>query len=104
MSFYISFFARDVYSAQAKLREAYAPTAVKALIELAIASVPHESSGGAGSAGNVATGTGAQLNKTPSNAPARPRLAGILVETSGHIDDQGQRSWIDKFRVEPYYD
>ena len=102
MSFSISFFARDVDTARSRLREAYAPEAVKALVELAIATIPHQSR-------HQNTGAGQSVSvdsaKTSNQATPRPRgLCGILVETHGHIDEGGGRSNINLFRVEPYYD
>lgn len=107
MSFSISFFARDVHIARSKLHEARAPEGVKALIELALASIPSQSyiSTGAGSAG-VSQARTSDSAKEVGNSPSPrvPRLCGILVETHGHIDETGGRSNIGAFRVEPYYD
>lgn len=107
MSFSISFFARDVHAAKSKLREAYAPESVKALIELSIAGIPQENSGGAGqpmTAAQASETDGAKVSGANRPAPRRPKLCGILVETHGHIDENGGRSNIGAFRVEPYYD
>lgn len=102
MSFSISFFARDVHSARSKLREAYAPEAVKALIELSIAAIPAQNNLGAGASSQ---GSSSDTAKHSNQATPRvPRLCGILVETHGHIDENGGRSNIGLFRVEPYYD
>lgn len=107
MSFSVSFFARDVHSARSKLHEARAPEGVKALIELALASIPpqNQTSAGAGSVG-VSQARTSDSAKEISNAgqPKVPRLCGILVETHGHIDESGGRSNIGAFRVEPFYD
>lgn len=109
MSFSVSFFARDVQAAQTKLREAYAPAAVKALVELALAGIPSASQSPYAGAGQAMTGQdaakaaaeGAGVNRS---VPRTPKLCGILVETNGHIDENGQRSGIATFRVEPFYD
>jgi hypothetical protein len=107
LSFSIQFFAKDVHSARSKLRDSHAPEAVKAVIELAIAAIPHESrpsQSGAGmseGAGILASGNNTASNRP--NPPALPRLCGILVETHGHIDENGGRSNIGAFRVEPFY-
>lgn len=108
MSFSVSFFARDVQSAQSKLRDAYAPAAVKALVELALAGIPAASqpqyNGGIVSQqgiGSDAAKVEVAVNRT---VPRQPKLCGVLVETHGHIDENGQRSGINTFRVEPYYD
>ncbi|QQO30748.1 hypothetical protein JJC00_18870 [Bradyrhizobium diazoefficiens] len=109
MSFSVSFFARDVHTARSKLREAFAPAAVKALVELAIAGIPPQTqpNGGAVSSG-AANQSGASEVKQASTgntpSPRQPRLCGILVEASGHIDEHGARSGLSGFRVEPYYD
>lgn len=105
MSFSVSFFARDVHTARAKLHEAVAPAGVKALIELAIAGVSgtpqHNELAGAGSSSPSSSGS---TGHSPSRAtPAAPRLGGILVETHGHIDENGGRSTIGEFRVHPYW-
>ena len=110
MSFTISFFARDAYAARSKLQNAYAPAAVKALVELALAGIPADSvtpNSGAGVSGGTSAADGAKSQANgPANATAIPRrrLCGIRVETSGHIDEHGERSWINSFRVEPCYD
>lgn len=115
MSFHISFFARDVQSAHAKLREAYAPAAVKALIELALAGIPAITPAIQGYASNGASapiptqapwGRG-DAEKAKAFAPAAPRapvLCGIKVEAVGHIDENGHTSNIGTFRVEPLFD
>ena len=103
MSFYVSFFASSVQSARGKLREAYAPEGVKALIELAIASVPQEravTGAGQASASAASTNIASSANRA---TPAPKGLAGIRVETSGHIDEYGGRSYIDRLTVEPFY-
>lgn len=106
MSFSVSFFARDVHTARAKLHEAHAPAGVKALVELAIAGIsatPQQNDhAGAGSSSHGASGTASQSVNRASPAPRR--LCGILVETHGHIDEGGGRSNIGGFRVDPYWD
>lgn len=108
MSFSISFFARDVHSAKSKLREAYAPEAVKALIELSLAGIPQEGLASAGTGQMAAAQTAATDGMKVSDAnrptPRRPKLCGVLVSTHGHIDEHGGHSSIGAFRVEPYYD
>ena len=105
MSFSISFFARDIHTARSRLQGVYAPAAVKALIELALSSIPAEIPG-SGLSGVAQQAAGAESTKSQGNraTPAPRRLAGILVETNGHIDEYGGRSWLNQFRVEPYYD
>lgn len=100
MSFNVSFFARDAQSARNKLAAAYAPAAVKALVELAIAGMPAQGHAGASQA-PASDGARAAGNAA---SPKLPRLCGILVETHGHIDDGGGVSSIGAFRVEPCYD
>lgn len=106
MSFNIQFFARDVHSARFKLRGAYAPEAVKELIELSLASIPQENQfGGAtglAGVGQERTTGGAKEANHPS--PRRPQLCGIWVECHGHIDEGGGMSDLGAFRVRPYYD
>jgi hypothetical protein len=113
MSFSVQFFARDVHAARAKLHEAHAPAAVKALIELAIAGVtgemqPAALQGGAGMSSGAcitaASGGSNDLKSVNHATPRARRICGILVETHGHIDEYGGRSGINAFRVEPYYD
>lgn len=109
MSFSVSFFARDVHTARSKLREAHAPAAVKALVELAIAGIPPQTppnsgTGGSGSVTQSGASEAKQASTGNSPSPRQPRLCGILVETSGHIDENGARSGLSGFRVEPYYD
>ena len=103
MSFSVNFFATGVSDARNKLQSSYAPGAVKALVELALAGIKTSpssgSGGGAGQAPKVLTAGDA------GNAPApRPaELRGILVETHGHIDENGGQSEIGLFRVRPFY-
>lgn len=108
MSFYVQFFARDVAAARAKLAEAFAPAAVKAIVELAIAGIPHSATpttgiGQQAGAAQVANGASEKVS-TVNRAPPAPVLRGILVETQGHIDESGNQSSIDHFRVRPFYD
>lgn len=107
MSFSVSFFARDVHTARSKLQAAFAPAAVKALVELALAGIPSQPRPNSG-AGSLVSQSGVSETKQASAgnspSPREPRLCGILVETSGHIDEHGDRSGLSGFRVEPYYD
>ncbi len=106
MTFSVSFFARDVHSARTKLREAHAPEAVKALVELAIASVPQQNqiSVGAGTAGVSQARSTDSAKEANHSAPRKPQLFGILVETHGHIDEHGGNSNLGGFSVRPFYD
>lgn len=96
MSFSMQFTATSLQSAHDQLRKASAPIGVKSLAELALAKMPWprpahsarpSSSDGAGTAG--------------SNAP---RFIGVRVESYGHIDDGSDRSWIERFVVEPLFE
>jgi hypothetical protein len=113
MSFHISFFARDVNSAHNKLREAHAPAALKALIELALGGIARSQSAGVPAA--AAPPTQAPWPKSSGDmkamaaafappAPRTPSLCGVRVEASGHIDENGQHSFITAFKVEPLFD
>lgn len=104
MSFNISFFARDVHTARTKLSEVHAPAAVKAVIELAIAGIPPQPPAPRADAMTLSDASKEMAGAGNRPTPRPPRLAGILVETHGHIDESGSRSNIGLFRVEPYYD
>lgn len=108
MSYSFSFFARDVHAARRKLDEVHAPAGVKALVELALAGIgprPLQSAGAtqAGSSRDAAEKT---LAETRANQPTPrvPQLAGIHVESHGHIDEYGQGSGIGTLKVQPFYD
>ncbi|MGY3393418.1 hypothetical protein ACVWW6_006009 [Bradyrhizobium sp. USDA 3311] len=107
MSFAVSFFARNVDHARSMLHEARAPIAVKALVELTLASIPRQASAGAG-ASSASTANQARPSDAAkdANAPATPapQLRGILVETHGHIDEHGAQSYLNGFKVQPLYD
>lgn len=104
MSFSISFFARDVHSAQTKLRDCYAPASVKAVVELALAGIPQQPQISVGAGSSSSAGASDSARGANQATPRKPQLCGILVETHGHIDEHGGRSGINSFRVEPYYD
>lgn len=96
MSFRFSFTARDVSSAHAKLQSVHAPAAVKALIEVALTSVPRSQP--------VAQGRTPNTGFSDPQSVRTPTLAGILVEAQGHVDDSGGEGKIDRFLVQPLYD
>jgi hypothetical protein len=103
MSFSVQFFARTVFDAQQKLQVAYAPGAVKALIEKALDGIPkaHPTPSSGVSASSGSSGSN---DKAIASGPRAPIFAGVLVETHGHIDEGGSVSEIGRFVVRPLYD
>lgn len=105
MSFSFNFTASSVSSARAKLAAAYAPAAVKAVVELALASIREPApvamtrAVDAKSAGNGAASSGGQQASSTS-----PHFLGVFVEAWGHIDECGGASQIQKFEVRPLFD
>lgn len=111
MSFHFTFTARDTWSARNKLREVYAPEAVKAVVELCIASlrppqqplpVPGVQVFGAATDGAASSGEG--VKGEPQTTSAQPFFCGLLVEAWGHIDECGGKSSIDHFVFQPLFD
>lgn len=102
MSFSINFTARTVAGARSKLRETYAPEAVKAVVKLAIASIREPLQGGVSAQAGASSGQGA--NARNAETARSPQLIAITVEACGHIDESGGRSNIDRFIVQPLYD
>lgn len=101
MSFGFTFAARDVSSARRQLQETFAPMAVKALVELALASVPAPRPASPGTSSDEAFTAGGN----PRIATERkPDILGILIEVSGHIDECGGKSSLERFIVRPLYD
>jgi len=113
MSFHINITASSVAAAKGRLHDAYAPAAVKALIEAALDGMPKPSRLPAGGAQQAAAGNIASLSEKPSEKrvaieqggePRSPILIGILVEAYGHIDVEGGTSEMHKFLVKPIYE
>lgn len=101
MSFSMSFAATSAHGAHQKLREASAPAAVKALVELALAGLrwPQQATQG--------EGAGSMNDKAiaSSGSSRKPTLVAVYVETYGHLEEGGSdRSWIDRFVVQPLYE
>ncbi len=102
MSYSFAFFATDMHSARRKLHEAYAPAGVKALVECALNAIPQ--SAGQGACGQADDNRKQGPQQEVNHAIRMPLFRGVLVESNGHIDENGGRSGINVFRVEPFYD
>ena len=99
MSFSFSFFASSLWSARQKLKETNAPTTVQALVEIAIAGIREPAPATQAGASTNAASTGKGETNT-----RHPRFAGVFVEAFGHIDADGQKSWLERFVVQPMYE
>lgn len=105
MSFSFNFTAGSVASARAKLAAEYAPAAVKAVVELALAGIrepaPAVMTRTTEAVKSAAAGV---ASAGAASASTSPRLVGVLVEAYGHIDEHGGCSQIMKFEVRPLFD
>lgn len=98
MSFAFQFFASSHAAAQQALREAYAPSAVKAVVDQALAVMPWRRQ-----LHTIATSDEKLKAGTPI---ARSRVfVGVFVEASGHLCEMGESaSWINNFKVQPLFE
>ncbi len=96
MSFSLSFTAATKSMALQKLHEAYAPGAVKAIIEQAIAALP------APKPQTEASTDGAA--KVVCNGYKQPTFLGVRVEAYGHIDEGYGETTIGRLSVLPLFD
>jgi hypothetical protein len=110
MSFSVYFTARNIHEARHKLKEAQAPAAVKAVIELALCGALPAAKPlniiGAEEAKAQSVGASAGASGRASQAQSPHGLFGLKVEAHGHIADVGDggRSWVDKIVVEALVD
>lgn len=102
MSFSFSFTAKTVADAHNKLAAAYAPLAVKLLVEKAIDAIPSPpTQANAGSAKPPGV-VGAESGAVSRSQPKPPELIGVFVEAWGHLaipGDGNPTSQIQKFEV-----
>lgn len=106
MSFRMSFTARSVASAKAKLEAEYAPAAVKAVIEKALDALPPAAVPPVNQEERASQTASHGSTSAVSSAKRKPEFIGVLVECWGHIGDPGDhcRSSIDRFVVQPLFD
>jgi hypothetical protein len=83
MSFSFQFSAADKYDALRKLHDAYAPAAVKAVIEMALQGLPHAPA----FRPSTSTSGKAEAGASSSSSSRPPELRGVFVEAWGHIDE-----------------
>lgn len=97
MSFSLQFTATSPRSAREQLQKASAPNGVKALVELALAGMwPRP----APSASPSRTNT-----ESASTASSQPCFIGVRVDCWGHMAySERDRSWLERFNVEPLYE
>jgi hypothetical protein len=105
MSFHVSFVARNAYEARAKLAQAQAPGAVKAVIEMAIAGAQLPPAGPAASV-TISSRSAADAGVAQAGGTRPPSLLGIMVEAWGHVAEAGEgaMSHFQRFEVRPLID